>query len=156
MRCKGFTLVELLVTLAVLSVLALGALPLAELTVQRGREQELRVALQQIRSAIDAYKKASDEGRIVRAPDATGYPPTLEVLAAGVVDAKDAAKRRIYFLRRVPRDPMFADAGTPDAQTWGLRSYESAPEAPVPGKDVFDIHSRSEGTGLNGRPYKDW
>jgi general secretion pathway protein G len=159
-RGRGFTLVELVVTVAILAVLSLGALPLAELTVRRNREHELRSALREIRSAIDAYKKAADEGRIVKAADSSGYPPNLDVLAEGVTDAKDPGKRKVYFLRRLPRDPLAgADADpatTRAAATWGLRSYESPPEAPQAGKDVFDVYTRAEGVGLNGLPYREW
>lgn len=152
----GFTMVELLVSIAILSVLALGALPVAELTVRRAKEQELRQSLRSIRTAIDAYKKAADENRIERGADASGYPPTLEVLVDGVPDAKDAARKRIYFLRRLPRDPLAEDAGARPADTWGLRSYASPADAPLPGKDVFDIYSRASGAGLNGVAYRDW
>lgn len=155
-RQAGFTLIELTVTVAVLAVLALGALPLAELTVKRGQEQALRAALREIRGAIDAYKKACDEGRVQRAADASGYPPSLAVLVDGVIDAKDPGRGRIYFLRRLPREPM---AGRPEqtaADTWGQRSYDSPPDAPQAGKDVFDVYCPCDGVGLNGRPYREW
>jgi general secretion pathway protein G len=155
-RGLGFTLVELMVTVAVLSVLALGAVPLAELVVKRGKEQQLRASLREIRTAIDAFKRASDEGRIPRAADASGYPPTLEALVEGVVDARDPGRRRIYFLRRLPREPIAGDAAEAPAASWGLRSYESPPESPQAGKDVFDVYSRSDGVGLNGVPYREW
>jgi general secretion pathway protein G len=146
---RGFTLVELMVTVAVLAVLALGALPLAELTVQRAKEQELRSALRQIRTAIDAYKKAADEGHVAKAVDASGYPATLELLVDGAVDTKDAGRRRMHFLRRLPPEPI-------SGQPWGLRSYDSPHDAPQAGKDVFDVYCRCEGVGLNGRPYREW
>ncbi len=151
-RTRGFSLVELLVTVAILSVLALGALPLAELTVQRAKESELRSALRDLRSAIDAYKRAADEGRVAKAVDSSGYPPSLDDLVQGVVDAKDPAKRRIYFLRRLPRDPL----GDDSAPGWGLRSYASAADSPQAGRDVYDIYSRSSAVGLNGVPYRAW
>lgn len=156
-RGRGFTLIELVVTVTILSVLALGALPLAELTIKRGKERELREALRQIRGAIDDYKTASVGGTVARAADASGYPASLNLLVDGVIDQRDPNKRRkIYFLRRLPRDPMAEDAAVAPADTWGLRSYESPPENPQAGKDVFDIHSRSGGVGINGVPYREW
>lgn len=156
MRARGFTLIELLITVAIVAVLASVAQPLAELTVQRSKEQDLRHALREIRGALDAYKRASDEGRILRSPEQSGYPPALGALAAGVPDAKSPSGAKLYFLRRIPRDPLHPDTTTPPERTWGLRSYESPPEDPKPGKDVFDVRSLSERTGLNGIAYKDW
>ncbi|HEX6362257.1 MAG TPA: type II secretion system protein [Albitalea sp.] len=153
---RGFTLVELLVTVTIVSLLATMALPVAELSVRRAKEHELRAALREIRGALDAYKRAGDEGRVVRISGQSGYPPSLEVLTEGVEDARSPDKRRIYFLRRLPPDPFADDPSLPAAQTWGLRSYESPPDAPSEGADVFDVYSRSADTGLNGRPYKDW
>lgn len=153
---RGFTLIEVLITAAIVATLASIALPLSELSVQRSRETELRRALQQIRDALDAYKRASDEGRIQRSPDQSGYPPSLEVLVEGVTDAKSPAASKIYFLRRIPRDPLYANEAAGAVTTWGLRSYESPPGAPRAGKDVFDIYSLSTRTGLDGIPYKEW
>jgi general secretion pathway protein G len=153
---RGFTLIELLVTLAILGLLSTAALPLAELGVRRSKEQGLRHALREIRSGLDAYKKASDEGRITRAADATGYPPTLEVLVDGVPNPRDPAKRPIYFLRRLPRDPFYTGNAIEPAQTWGLRSYASSPVDPQPGRDVFDVYSTSDQAGINGVPYRAW
>src|SRR5437870_1515228 len=130
---KGFTLIELLVTLAILSVLALVAIPIAEVSLQRGKEQELRVALREIRTAIDAYKRAVDEGRIIRAVNSTNYPKNLALLMEGVEDARDPKKSKIYFLRRVPRDPFQPNPDIPDAETWSLRSYASPPDDPQAG-----------------------
>ena len=154
--CRGFTLIELLVVLAIVAILATGLLPLAELANQRAKESELRDSLRGIRTAIDAYKQAGDEGRIERKVDESGYPPTLDVLAEGVANAKDPEKKKIYFLRRIPRDPFYTDAEVAAAKTWGLRSYESAPDEPRDGKDVFDVYSRSTAKGLNGIPYGKW
>jgi len=146
---SGFTLIEVLITAAIVAVLASIALPLAELAAQREKETELRRALREIRDALDAYKRASDEGRIVRSPDQSGYPPVLGALVEGVTDAKSPTGARIYFLRRVPRDPFHPES-------WGLRSYESPPGEPRPGRDVFDVHSLSDRRGLNGVPYREW
>ena len=146
---KGFTLIELLITVAILALLASVALPLAEVTVQRGKEQELRRALREIREAIDAYRRAADDGAIDKPADKTGYPPSLAALVEGAVDKRDAKGARIYFLRRVPGDPLTHEA-------WALRSHASPPEAPSSGDDVFDVHSKSDEKGLNGVAYKEW
>lgn len=153
----GFTLIELLVTVAIVALLASVAMPLMELSVQRGKEQELRRSLRELREAIDAYKRGADEGRIARPPDQSGYPPTLVALVEGVPESQSPRPgAKLYFLRRIPRDPFFNNPGTAPEQTWGLRSYDSPPDSPRPGSDVFDVYSLSQGTGLNGIPYKDW
>lgn len=146
---KGFTLIELVITVAILGLLASVALPLAEVSVQRAKEQELRRSLRDIRDAIDAYKRASDEGVIDKALNKSGYPPSLAVLVEGAVDRKDPKGGRIHFLRRVPHDPV---SGEP----WGLRSYASPADTPQSGDDVYDVHSKSAHAGLNGVPYREW
>lgn len=153
---KGFTLIELLVTLAILSVLALITVPMAQVAVQRTKEQELRSALREIRGAIDSYKRASDEGRVQRDPSASPYPKSLDLLVEGIPDERDIKKAKMYFLRRIPRDPFHPDSNAPAGGTWGLRSYASSPSSPEPGDDVFDVYSKSEMTGLNGIPYRQW
>lgn len=155
-RVRGFTLIELVVTVAIMAILATAALPLAEIAVQRSQEQELRAALRQIREAIDAYKQAVDDKRITKAADESGYPKSLQVLVDGVDDAKSPKKAKVYFLRRIPRDPMMHDATVPAAQTWGLRSYASSAKEPHEGNDVFDVYSLSRKTGINGVPYREW
>jgi general secretion pathway protein G len=153
---RGFTLVELMIVVAIMAVLATAAMPLYELTAQREKEKELRVALRQIREALDAYKRAVSDGRIARKADESEYPRRLEDLVAGVPDAKDPEKRKIYFLRRLPRDPMSDDAALSDADTWGKRAYESPPDTPQAGDDVFDVYSHSTNIGLNGVAYDRW
>lgn len=152
---RGFTLVELIVTLALLGVLAMVAAPMAEIAVQRSREQALREALREIRTALDRHKRAADQGVIAKQPGESGYPPNLEVLTAGVPIVGDKDGRRLYLLRRLPRDPFAAPEFT-DARSWGLRSYSSPPDAPRSGEDVFDVYSRSNEKGLDGRPYREW
>lgn len=154
-RPFGFTLIELVITVAIVGVLALLATPLMEVTAQRQKETELRLALRQIRTAIDAYHQAVKEKRIESPVDASGYPPDLDVLVAGVPDITKPDRPKIYFLRRLPRDPMNPDSTLAPAETWGKRSYASPPDAPSAGEDVYDVYSLSDGVGLNGVPYRE-
>lgn len=154
-RARGFTLIELVVSLAILALLATMAVPMGEVVVQRNKEQELRKALRQIREAIDNYKQVYDDGHILKKVDASGYPPSLQVLEEGVSDAKSPDERKIYFLRRVPRDP-FAPENVTAVESWGQRSYSSSFDRPQKGDDVFDVYSEAPGKGLNGVPYREW
>jgi general secretion pathway protein G len=152
----GYTLVELLMVMAILGILAAMAMPLAEMTVQREREREFKRALWEIRDAIDAYHRARESGALSAAAGTSGYPPSLVALTEPLTDAR--AERRgevLRFLRRVPRDP-FADASLPAERTWGLRSYLSDAARPQAGADVYDVYSLSDSKGLNGVPLKQW
>ena len=147
---RGFTLIELLVVVAIVAILASAARPLSELNVKRAKELELRRALREIREGLDAYKQASEDGRIERGAASSGYPPSLEALVKGTPDRRNPKAQPMYFLRRIPRDPMTADG------QWGLRSYASPPDAPAEGEDVFDVYTRASGVGINGLPYREW
>lgn len=156
-RPRGFTLIEMLVTVTIVALLSTVAFPLIELAQRRSDERELREALRQIRSALDSYKQAVDEGRVLEETKGSGYPPTLDILVSGVVDAKNPKRdQKIYFLRKLPRDPLGTPGGPDAPAEWGLRSYASPPTSPQPGADIFDVYSLSQGVGLNGIAYKDW
>jgi general secretion pathway protein G len=156
MRARGFTLIELVITLAVIGLLVSAAFPLAQLVAKREKESELRAALREIRAGIDAYKMAVDTGHVEKEIEKTGYPPDLKSLYAGVRDLTSVNNLNLYFLRRIPRDPFFPDGAVPAEQTWGLRSYASPPDDPQPGDDVYDVYSLATGNGLNGVPYREW
>jgi general secretion pathway protein G len=155
-RQPGFTLIELVITLAILALLATVAMPLGQLALQRTREQELRLALRDIRGAIDAYKLAADTGHVEMKAGASGYPPDLQVLVDGVEDIKSPKASKRYFLRRLPRDPLYPDSSSEPARTWGYRSYSSEAADPRPGDDVYDVYSLSSAKGVNGVPYREW
>ena len=155
-RQNGFTLIELVITVAIIGLLASAAFPLASMAIQREKESELRAALREIRGAIDAYRDAANQGRITMEADKSGYPANLKLLYEGVEDASRPDKTKMYFIRKLPRDPFFPDGTATPEDTWGLRSYASPPENPQPGDDVYDVYSLSTGKGLNGVPYHDW
>jgi general secretion pathway protein G len=156
MRARGFTIIELVITLAIIGLLSTAAMPLAQLVAKREKEAQLRSALREIRTAIDAYRDAAQTGHIRQELGASGYPPDLKSLYAGVEDAMNEKKVNLYFLRRVPRDPFFPDSNIAAEDTWGVRSYQSSAEDPQPGDDVFDVYSRSGTKGLNGVAYREW
>jgi general secretion pathway protein G len=160
----GFTFVELVVTLALIGLLATASLPLYEVTSTRMREAELREALRTIRAGLDAYKAAVDAGTLPKVAGDSGYPASLEMLTepqepAGKHEAGFGAaepSRRVVILRRLPRDPFFPNAEVPAAQTWNTRGYGSRSDDPQPGADVFDVASSSTRVGLDGTPYSSW
>jgi general secretion pathway protein G len=137
-------------------VLASMVLPLAELTIRRQREADLRQSLREIRRAIDAYKTAADAGIIDKSALKSGYPPNLQALVVGVPNRRDPGGKPLRFLRRVPRDPFATDPAVGDEFTWGLRSYASPHDKPLVGEDVFDVYSQAPGRGMNGVPFRQW
>lgn len=153
---SGFTLIEMIVTVALVAIIASVATPFVKMHEQREKERELRQSLQEIRTAIDIYKKAGDEGRIARSADSTGYPPSLDELTKGVVDMRDPKSKKIFFLRRVPRDPMNPTHSESPQDSWGIRSYSSEADDPQDDGDVYDVYSLSERKGTNGVPYRKW
>jgi general secretion pathway protein G len=153
---NGFSLIELLVTLAILGVLLLLVIPAAQLETQRGREQDLKRALWEIRHGIDEYKRATDAGQIAQRAGGSGYPENLDILVKGVVNQRDPEHAKIFFLRRIPRDPMQSDTTLTNEQSWGKRSYASEAANPQEGSDVYDVYSTAPQVGLNGIPYSQW
>jgi len=151
---KGFTLIEMLVTLTILAILAGAILPLTKVAIKREKEIHLRRNLRLIREAIDAYKRLADEKKIKEEEDTEGYPPDLETLVKGIEvtgDGKKSAKRIVKLLRRIPRDPMM------DSFDWGLRSYQDDVDSDFwGGENVYDVYTKHPGTGLDGMKYKDW
>ena len=151
---RGYSFVELLVVTAILFILASAVMPLAQVTAQRQREVELRAKLREMRTAIDKFKDAVDQGRIAATelkPGSEGYPPDLETLVEGVPMQNDQSGVKLKFLRRVPIDPMT------NSDDWGMRSYQDRPDSTTwGGQSVFDVYTKSEATALDGTKYKDW
>lgn len=144
---RGLTLVELIVTVAILAILAAGAAPIARYKVKREKEKELKYDLWTMRDAIDKYKDAADKGAFQTKVDSQNYPPDLQTLVDGV----DVQGKKVKFLRRIPVDPMTGK------QEWGLRSMQDDPTSDsFGGQSVFDVYSKSQGTALNGEKYSDW
>lgn len=155
-RQHGFSFIELLVSAAIVALLASVAVPVVQTSVKRQKERELRIALRDIRQGIDAYKQAGVAGRIAVPQDQSGYPLKLQDLVQGVDDISRPEHPKLYFMRRIPRDPFFPDAHVNAVDTWGKRSFASPPEKPEAGDDVFDVYTLSAQTGLNGVPYREW
>ncbi len=151
---RGYTFIELLIVTTILIILASAAMPLAKVTAQRQREAELRRTLREVRTAIDKFKDAVDQGQIATTelePGSEGYPPDLETLVEGVPAANDASGRKLKFLRRIPVDPMTNSA------EWGMRSYQDdADDTSWGGQNVYDVYTTSDGTALDGTKYREW
>ena len=144
---NGFTLVELIVAMTILMILTAAAVPVVRITIQRNKERELRRDLWEMRDAIDRYKDAADRGAFQVKLDSQGYPPDMETLVKGV----DSNGKKLRFLRRIPVDPMTGKT------EWGLRSMQDDVDADSwGGQNVFDVYTKSEGTGLDGTKYKTW
>lgn len=152
----GFSYIELVISVAILALLATAASPYLENTITRQKEMELNRNLREIRTGIDAYKKAYDEGRILQMTGDSGYPKKLADLIVGIPDDTDPQKKKMYFMRKLPADPMYQGSADKPEDTWGKRSYDSEPDNPREGADVFDVFSTSNEKGLNGIPYKLW
>ena len=154
MLSRGYSFVELLVVTTILLILASAVLPMARVTSQRQREAELRRTLREMRTAIDKFKDAVDQGLIPTTelePGSEGYPPDLDILVEGARVAGDGAGRKLKFLRRIPVDPMTSEPA------WGMRAYGDSPDSRSwGGKSIFDVYSQSEGTALDGTKYRDW
>ena len=151
---RGFTFIELVIVSTIMLILASTVLPLAQVSSQRQREAELRRSLREMRTAIDKFKDAVDQGQIPTTelePGSEGYPPDLDTLVDGVSAANDASGRKLKFLRRVPIDPMT------NTNEWGKRAYQDRPDSSSwGGKNVFDVYTTSQGVGLDGTKYRDW
>jgi general secretion pathway protein G len=146
-REDGLTLIELIVTVAILMILASAAFPVARFAVKREKERELHRDLWMMRDAIDRYKDAADRGAFQTKVDSQNYPPDLETLVNGV----DVQGKKLKFLRRIPVDPMTEKA------EWGLRSMQDDPDSDsYGGQSVFDVYSKSDGTALDGTKYNTW
>lgn len=150
----GYTFVEVMVVTAIILILASAVMPLAQVTAQRTRELELHRDLREMRTAIDRFKDAVDQGQIPMTelkPENEGYPPDLQTLVDGVKAAGDASGRKLKFLRRIPVDPMT------QSTDWGLRSYQDSPDVTSwGGQNVFDVYTKSGGTALDGTKYRTW
>jgi general secretion pathway protein G len=145
---KGFTLAELVMVVALIALLSAMAMPVAKFTVKRRKEADLRLALRQIRTAIDEYKRLSDQGMIPVKIGGEGYPEELDELVEGVEIVGQETKMR--FLRRIPVDPMTRD-------DWVLRSYQDDPDATSwGGENIYDVRTSSEGVAIDGTEYADW
>jgi general secretion pathway protein G len=146
-RQQGLTFVELIVTVAILSILAMAALPVARFQVKRQNERELRRDLWMMRDAIDKYKDAADRGAFQTKVESQNYPPDLQTLVTGV----DVQGKKLKFLRRIPVDPMTGKA------EWGMRSMQDDPDSDsYGGQSVFDVYSKSQSTALDGTKYSTW
>ena len=146
----GFTLIEMMATMAIISILATGIIPLSQVVYKRTKELELRNNLRVIRTALDEYKKLVDQEIIPKGAADSGYPKTLEILVTGV-DLQTQTGERKKILRRIPRDPITEDG------EWGLRSYADNPDSTIwGGQDVYDVYCLSDRKALDGTYYADW
>ncbi len=144
---RGLTLAELIVTITILTILMSAAVPLVRFQVKRQKERELRADLWTMRNAIDKYKDAADRGAFQTKVESQNYPPDLQTLVDGV----DVQGKKLRFLRKIPIDPMTGQ------DEWGLRSMQDDPDSDSwGGQSVFDVYSKSQGTGLDGTKYSTW